>query len=99
MNSSGEIRPHSLVGPAQQRLARDHAAVGDRDDRLVVDLELVSLERVAQIALDAEPTIHLDAQVGVEDREAVAPDRLGAIHRNVGLMYQPVGGLFAILRD
>jgi hypothetical protein len=34
------------VRPAQQRLARGHRAVGERDDRLVVDLELVALERV-----------------------------------------------------
>ena len=43
------------VAPAQQRLKPDHHLPIELDQRLVVKLELVALERVAQVALDRHP--------------------------------------------
>ena len=54
---------------------------------------------MTQIAFDAQPSIDLDAQLRVEDREAVAPDRLRAVHRDVRLVDQAVGGLLGVLGD
>ncbi len=74
--------------PVQVGLKPDHGAVADRDDRLVAQLELLALERRAQVALKLEPAIQLGAQRSVKDREAVASRRLGFIHRDVGLVDQ-----------
>ena len=49
------------MGPAQERLDPDHAPAGDVDLRLVMDFELVALERMGEITLQ-RPTF---AQLGI----------------------------------
>jgi hypothetical protein len=46
------------MGPAQERLDPDHAPAGDVDLRLVMDFELVALERMGEITLQ-RPTFAL----------------------------------------
>jgi hypothetical protein len=49
MNAPGGIIPQLGVLPAGERLAADHGAAVRVDDRLVVDHDLVGLQRVTQV--------------------------------------------------
>ena len=49
MKSSGSTQAALGVVPAQQRLDARDAAVGEADDRLVVELELAAVERPLQV--------------------------------------------------
>jgi len=55
------------------------------DDRLVVHLELVALERDAQVALHLEARDGSMVQLFVEELVAVATCRLGLVHGGVGV--------------
>ncbi len=48
-------QPAPRMAPARQRLDRDDAVVGEADDRLVMEFELVVGERAAQVALELHP--------------------------------------------
>ena len=92
MNSAGEITPHSLVGPAQQRLARDHRAVGERDDRLVVDLELVgATARCAGRARRSGAGRPRARRSASKIAKRSRPAGLRAVHRDVGLVDHAIG--------
>ena len=77
--------------PANQRLEADAHPGRERDDRLVVDLEGVGLDRVAQIAFEAEPIDRARVHVGVEQLVPRAASRLGVIHRRIGIAHHLFG--------
>ena len=60
------------VAPAHERLDGDDAALVEVDERLVVELELVALERAAQVVLELEALDHAAADRGVEELVARA---------------------------
>ena len=77
--------------PAHQRLEADDLAAAQGDHRLVVQLELVAVERVAQLALGLEPAHGAGPHLGVEDLAAPAPALLRPVHRRVGVADQQLG--------
>jgi hypothetical protein len=66
--------------PAQQRLGADDRPRVERDLGLVVDGELVALERQPQLVLEPEQLAHLVA----EDLGAAGAGLLGGVHGDVG---------------
>ena len=79
------------VVPAHQRLDADDLAAAQSDHRLVVQFELLALERVAQLALGLEPAHRARPHLGVEDLAAPAAALLGPVHRRVGVADQQLG--------
>ena len=70
--------------PADQRLGADDVTFRNRDDRLVVQEELVALERMPQVALDLQPRQRLGVHRAIEHLVSSATGVLGAVHRDVG---------------
>ena len=66
------------MGPARERLDADDRAVVERHDRLVGDLQLVVVQRPAQVVLEPQPFGDGGAHRVVEDRRAPRPSRLAA---------------------
>ena len=62
--------PRARVHPAQQRLDAVVGALIEADDRLVVDLELLELERPLELGLELEPLDHALVHRGLEDAVA-----------------------------
>ena len=91
MNSDGRHDAVALPVPAQQRLGADHAAVGQADDRLVQQLELVALDGLAQRGLEVEAGGDLLLQLVAEQLDAGAAEVLGPVHRGVGVAQQLLG--------
>ena len=71
--------------PAQQGFEPQHPVVDQLDQRLVVQVELVALERVTQIAFERHAFGQVVAQRDVEGFKAPAAELLGAVHRRVGV--------------
>ena len=69
--------------PAQQRFGADDAAVAQVDLRLVLDDELVALQRAAQLALQHEPLDGGGIHLGRVEREGVAAVLLRVVHRRI----------------
>ena len=89
--SPGSSRPRSGWSPAHQRLEAGDLAAAQGDQRLVVERQLVALERLAQLALDLEPAQRPGPHLGVEELAAGAAAFLGPVHRRVGVADQQVG--------
>ena len=87
------------VAPAHERLDGDDAAQVEVDERLVEELELVALERVPQVLLELEALHHALAHVAVEELEARAAVVLGAVHGDVGVAHDRLGGVAAAVGD
>ena len=81
---------HAALGvvPADQRLGADDLAVVHVDLRLVEQLQLAALERVAQAALEVETLGGLLAHRVVEDLAARLAELLRAVHGGVGVAQQ-----------
>ena len=77
--------------PAQQRLAGRHAAGAQVDQRLVIQLELLRQERVAQVEFERAALLHRLLHVHGEETMAAAAAVLGGVQRHVGLLQQLVG--------
>ncbi len=79
------------VLPAGERLDADHLVRAEVDDRLVVHVEQVLGQRLAQVA--GEPVLLTGAagQCGVEQLAARAASGLGLGHRGVGVLEQQLG--------
>ena len=77
--------------PADQRLEAGDLAAGEGDDRLVVEGELLALDRLAQLLLDLEPEQGAGPHLGVEELAAGPALFLGPVHRRVGVADQHVG--------
>ena len=77
--------------PAQQRLEAGDLAARDVDERLVVQLELVGEQRLAQIELEPAALLHLRVHFRLEEVVGAAALGLGAVERHVGVAQQLVG--------
>ena len=91
MNASGGTRPRvgcchrtSASNPTTVPSASDH-------DRLVMDAELVAIERAAEVVLEVEPLERLIAHRRLEQEMTLAGVALGADHRDLGLAQEFVG--------
>ena len=84
---------HAAAGvvPAQQRLVADDLARGQAHHRLEIRLELVLLQRLAQLAFQREHVDRLALHRRVEQHVAFAAERLGAVQRGVGIAQQFLG--------
>ena len=83
MKSAGRDETAFGVVPAQQRLAPAHLIVREPHQRLVVQLELVVDERLAQVDFERAPHLHARVHLGLEIAIGAAAFRLGAIKRHV----------------
>ena len=79
------------VAPADQRLEALHPPGRQLHDRLEVEHELLALDRTVEVAHDPEPGVGLVAHGEVEDLEPGVPQRLGAVHGDVGVAEQILG--------
>ena len=71
--------------PPQQCLEPDDVDGVEIDDRLVVQHQLVVLERGVEIMLEARAPSGAVAHLEVEDRDRVAAGFLRLVHRRVGI--------------
>ena len=83
--------------PTDQGLDAHESAVGDRDDRLVEEAQLVPPDRLLQLALELEAIEHAGANFLVEELVAVPPALLGPKHGGLRVADQPVAGALARL--
>jgi hypothetical protein len=74
--------------PAHQRLEARHAAEVEVDDRLVVEHELLVLDRPLELLAAVEPCQRVHVHVGGVDGELVRPAALGGVHGQVGVAQQ-----------
>src|SRR5580704_17852378 len=79
------------VIPAQQRLEATDLAARKLDKRLIVELELVGQQRLAQVEFQTAALLHLSVHLRLEEMVAAAPVCLGAIERHVGVAQQLIG--------
>ncbi len=68
-----------------------HIPEASRHDRLIVHLEVVVVDGVAQVVLEAEPVERARVHVGVEQLVARLAARLRVIHGGVGVAHDLVG--------
>ncbi len=83
MKSLGAMKPRVVRLPAQQRLHADDLPAVDVDLGLVVELEVLVLERGAQLALERQQLAELERHVVLEDLVMAAAGVLGGVHRDV----------------
>ena len=79
--------------PAHERLDAEQPVLGDVEDRLVVDAELLALDGAAQVALGPQAREGVLAHLLVEELVAAAAALLGPVHRGVGLAEHRLGAL------
>ena len=77
--------------PAQQGLDAQDRAARKTDDRLIVDLELAAIARVAQLVLELAPRLRGRVHLRLEQAEIVAPLGLDPIEREIGIVEQLLG--------
>ncbi len=82
------------VVPTHEGLGGDDVFIGERDQRLEVDLHLVALDRMVQGGVEVEPPDRTTAHpVDVEEGHLTAtPTLLRPIHSNVGIVQEVVAG-------
>jgi hypothetical protein len=85
--------PPLRVVPAQQRLHPHDPPATGLDDRLVVHLQLLPLQRVAQILLQCHELVGVLLHRGGKEVGLVASRLLGLVHRQVGVANQGLGGI------
>ena len=86
MNSTGRISAALRMTPAHQRLEAGDLAALDVDERLIEQLELAVLDRLAQIELDDAAGLHARVHFGFEEAVDAAAVGLGPIKRHVGVL-------------
>ena len=84
--------------PAHQRLDAGHRAGAHRDLGLVEKPQLIGVERAPDARAHDDPLLGRAAVDFGEEREAVAPGILRAVHRDVGLLEQR-RRVVAVVRD
>ena len=87
------------MAPAHEPLDGDDAALVEVHERLVVELELVALERLAQVLLELEALDRAPAQRGVEELVARSAVVAGARHRDVGVVDERLGAVALAVGD
>ena len=70
--------------PAQQRLEADDALAAHRDARLVVEAQLVALERAPQAGLEREPLESASVELGRVELERAVPGLAGTERCGLG---------------
>src|SRR6185312_498596 len=80
------------MAPAQKRLERYHPMRFDIDDRLVMHIELLALQRRAQARLDRDALLQSALHHRAEELEVVATAILRLVHRRVRLPEQLAHG-------
>ena len=88
MNCAGGSMPIFGMGPAQQRLDAGDLPGRQVHLRLVVQRELVALQRMAQGVFQRQPLDRLHLHFLGEEAEIVLAVFLGEIHRHVGILGQ-----------
>ena len=88
----GRDEPLDRVVPAHQRLSAHDAARGDIDLGLVVHHHVALGQRQAQARLQLQPLARSLRHGFMKKAPRAPPARLGAIHRRVCALQQPVGG-------
>jgi hypothetical protein len=73
--------------PAKQSLCANCAAVGQPDDGLVDEVQLVAAEGGDEIALVFVAPFGLAAEVGIEVLDLPFAQLFGAVHRQVGVAH------------
>ena len=84
-------QPALGMAPAQQRLDAGDGLVLEPDERLVMKLELLALERPLQVGAQLEAGHHPVVHGGLEQAVAALALGLGDVHRGVGVADQLVG--------
>ena len=89
------------VAPAQQGFGPFDGAAAQADDGLVMDFELLSRQRYAQVKHGAQAQLGGRLQIGRKIAVAVAPGAFGRVHGLVGVAQQvvDVGRVGRIQRD
>ena len=90
MNVTGETGL-PLRCPSDQRFESDAHPRGQRHDRLIVHLEVVVVDGVAQVVLEAEPVELARVHVGIEQLVARLAARLRVIHGGICVAHDLVG--------
>ena len=85
--------------PAQQRFAAADLVAFQIDQRLVVQLELVVRERLAQVELERAARLHARVHLRLEKTDSAATVALGPIQRHIGLLEQLIRRRPVIRRD
>ena len=87
MKVPGETMPFSGWRQRIEGLEAADVVAREIDDRLVVQLELAGRQRLAQVALQRAPHLHLRVHLRLEEAVGAAPVALGAIEREVGVAH------------
>ena len=83
MNSRGASSPSVGVLPPDQRLVAVGHTRCERDDRLIVEHELVAVDRVAELGDPSKANERGLVERRVEERKPEAGMRLRPVHRGV----------------
>src|SRR5690242_11495840 len=76
--------------PSYQGLDADDPSGLDLDLRLIVELELLAFERLAQIVLERKPLRRCSAHRILIEEITAAALRLGVVHRHVRILEQRI---------
>ena len=98
MNDPGGTRPRSGCSQRTSASKPSMRASAERDQRLVVQAQLVALDAAAQRGLEREAVADVLAHRLVEELDALAAV-LGAVHRGVGVADEVLGRLEAVARE
>ena len=92
LGERNELRGRNVAvarqAPAQQRLGADDAPVAQVHLGLVVDHQLVALQRAAQLALEHQPLDRRGVHLRGVEGEGIAAVLLGVVHRRIGVADQ-----------
>src|SRR5581483_5953646 len=80
-------RDHAQLGmlPSQKRLGADYSLALQVKLRLIVENQLLPLQRAAEIVLQFQTVARLRAHFGVEEHESILPPALRVVHCEVRL--------------
>ncbi len=76
------------VSPSRESLEAADAVFDEIVDRLIMDLEFVPLERIAQVEFERTPRLQPSIHLGLEEAPGSAPVGLGPIERDVRVLEQ-----------
>jgi hypothetical protein len=79
--------------PAHQRLVAGQFAALQAELRLIVQIELVLADGVAQVVLEAAALLESGVHGRLEEAEGVAAVFLGPVEREIGALQQDIGRL------
>jgi hypothetical protein len=71
--------------PAQQRFEAGHRGAGERDDWLIKQLQLLAVDRMAQVRFDRQAVFRRCQHRCIEDLAAGLAAVFGAVHRGIGV--------------